>query len=165
VKTAKFVRKPFPVEAVQVTERNMEEVAAWCQGDIQFTNPRPAPAGDDGRRRFIKVRVLRPMGEKQTQAFAGDWVLYAGTGYKVYRDAAFHNSFDRVTQHDEGYVAKSDDVEFPAVDGLIAALSPDQAEVKVTPNVMAKPGQYFPPAPVHKTFMVETDEGVIEHRI
>lgn len=86
METQKFTRKPFEVDAVQVTAENMKEVANWCQGEIK--------GNDSGDGRYIKVRVLRVMSEKQTQAYVGDWVLYAGTGYKVYTAKAFKNSFE-----------------------------------------------------------------------
>lgn len=85
METRKFTRKPFEVDAVRVTADNIQEVAKWCQGDIV----------DNGKEdKHIKVRVLRVLSEKQTQAFVGDWVLYAGTGYKVYTDKAFRSSFE-----------------------------------------------------------------------
>lgn len=83
METTKFTRKPFEVEAVQVTDQNIDEVASWCQGEVITL---------DGVK-HIKVRVLRVINERQTQAFVGDWVLYAGTGYKVYPDKAFKKSF------------------------------------------------------------------------
>lgn len=86
LKTDKFARKPLYVDAIQVTDENMEAVAEWCQGDVVKTE---APKAN-----YIKVRVHRPMTPRQTQAFVGDWVLYAGKGFKVYNDKAFKNYFD-----------------------------------------------------------------------
>lgn len=83
MQTTKFTRKPFEVDAVQVTTENIEDVAKWCQGEVTT---------EDGQQ-CIKVRVLRALNERQTKAFVGDWVLYAGTGYKVYIDRAFKKSF------------------------------------------------------------------------
>lgn len=86
METRTFMRKSFEVEAVQVTEENMNDVAQWCQGRVvNATN-------DEGK--HVKVRVMRVMEERQTKAFVGDWVLYAGTGYKVYNAKAFQKSFD-----------------------------------------------------------------------
>lgn len=79
-----FVRKAFPVDAVRVTPENMEEAAKWCDGTIRM---------DDSGSRYIKVRVLAPLNERQTMAYVGDWLLYAGKGYKVYLDKAFRKSF------------------------------------------------------------------------
>lgn len=93
VETRKFNRKSFPVDAVQVTEENMEDVADWCQGTLEKTEPSEGkPEGE----RYIQVRVHRPLSPRQTRAFVGDHVLYAGTGYKVYTDRAFQNSFEEV---------------------------------------------------------------------
>lgn len=86
MKTQKFTRKSFDVDAVRVTKENMSAVAKWCQGEIQ--------TGNDGKK-FIKVRVLRPLNEGQTKAFVGDWVLYAGTGYKVYTNKSFWTCFEK----------------------------------------------------------------------
>lgn len=83
-----YVRKPFHVEGVEVTEENMHEVAQWCGGDVQPTAQEPAT-------RFVKVRVNGRPTERQTKAFAGDWVLKAQGGFKVYTPGAFEKSFDQ----------------------------------------------------------------------
>lgn len=80
----KFQKKPLIVEAVRVSASNFNEVAGWCQGTVETA---------DGAE-FIKVHVLNPMNERQTRAFVGDWILYAGRGFKVYKDKAFTSSFD-----------------------------------------------------------------------
>lgn len=85
-----FVRKSFPVDAVRVTAENMAEVAKWCDGEIQVDT---AQDNTSGNTNFIKVRVQNPLNERQTKAYVGDWVLYAGKGYKVYKDSAFRKSF------------------------------------------------------------------------
>lgn len=87
MKTHKFARKPFYVDAVRVTEDNINEVAAWCQGEV-LTDP------EEGQ--YIKVRVHRPLTEDQTKAFIGKWILFAGTGFKVYTAKAFDKSFEKV---------------------------------------------------------------------
>lgn len=86
IETTKYVRKPFEVDAVQVTEENLEAVKDWCQGALEEDN-----------RPYIRVRVARPLNERQTKAYPGDWVLYAGTGFKVYTSKAFHKTFEQAT--------------------------------------------------------------------
>lgn len=88
LETKQYVRKPFHIDAVQVTSENIEEVARWVDSEIR--NDR-----QDGQ--YVKVRVHNPRNEKQTKAFIGDWVLYAGTGYKVYTDKAFRKDFQQVS--------------------------------------------------------------------
>lgn len=87
LKTHKFARKPFYVDAVRVSENNIEEVAEWCKGEV---------VRNDTDQTHIRVEVNRPLNERQTQAFIGDWVLFAGTGFKVYMPKAFDRSFEKV---------------------------------------------------------------------
>ncbi len=86
IETKRFARKPFYIEAVQVTAENIVQVSDWCRGAVM----------DKGPNSYIKVGVLRPMNSRQTKAFVGDWVLYAGTSFKVYTVTAFENSFEPV---------------------------------------------------------------------
>ncbi len=92
IETNKFVRKPFHVDAVQVTEENMSDVAQWCEGQIQESEK----TKDGSSATFIKVWVHRPMTERQTRAFVGDWILYARSGFKVYTTKAFEKTFEQV---------------------------------------------------------------------
>jgi hypothetical protein len=85
---SRYVRKPFSVEAVQVTRANIVEVAAWCNGELMHP---------EGQSQYIKVNVFRPMKDRQTMAYVGDWVLYAGSGYKVYTHKAFVDCFEKPT--------------------------------------------------------------------
>lgn len=91
----KYARKPFVIDAVQVTEDNIEDVAKWASADVRTDN-------DKAARRYIKVRVLRPLKERQTKAYVGDWVLYAGTGYKVYTATAFTSNFEIFEEPQDG---------------------------------------------------------------
>jgi hypothetical protein len=86
----KFVRKPFYVDGIQVTEENMEEVAEWCGGKILVKEG----AWPNGK--YIEVDVQQPMSDRQKMAFVKDWVLYSGSGYKVYTPKAFANVFQAI---------------------------------------------------------------------
>lgn len=90
IKPQTYARKPFYIDAVQVTEENIKEVAEWCMGDVMQTKT----PHEDVASPFIKVRVHRPLNQRQTQAFVGDWVLYANKGYKVYTQSAFDKNFE-----------------------------------------------------------------------
>jgi hypothetical protein len=99
VETAKFVRKPLYVEAVQVTAENFEEVIKWCQGDVGFqdgsdTKPLRDVETIDPSKQFIRIRVHNPQSQRQTKAFVGDWILYTERGYKIYTEKAFKENFD-----------------------------------------------------------------------
>lgn len=87
VVTETYTRKPFEIQAVRVTEENMVAVAKWCGGEINQANGK----------HFIKVDVTRPLNEKQTKAFVGDWVLKVKESFKVYTHKAFSHCFDKGT--------------------------------------------------------------------
>lgn len=89
VKTEKYIRKPLFVDAVRVSTHNFDEIAAWCQGEVQVD--------EETRKQFIKVRVHLPKIPRQTKAYPGDWILYTDKGYKVYTNKAFRTAFDKVT--------------------------------------------------------------------
>lgn len=94
IQTVELVRKPFYVTAVQVTEKNMEDVAKWCGGEV-----RTVERGRVKRLvRCVHVEVLRFTAEWQKQARATDWVVKAGSGYKVYNDKALKESFDKLSK-------------------------------------------------------------------
>src|SRR3954447_12685398 len=90
VNTTQYIRKPLYVAAVRITASNFDEIAAWCQGEIQQDE-----IPDKGAiKKFVRVRVHNPKNPRQTKAFVGDWLLYTERGYKVYTSKAFHASFD-----------------------------------------------------------------------
>ena len=94
-----FDRKPFSVQAVQVTRENMKEVAEWCKGTIE-TKETPTRNGTK-REKFVKVPTKKPMNEKQTQAFASDWVLLLDKQFKVYTHRAFIHTFQEAVTYTE----------------------------------------------------------------
>ncbi|QAU06776.1 hypothetical protein SEA_OLGASCLOVER_71 [Gordonia phage OlgasClover] len=99
IKTQMFQRKPFQVEAVQITEENFEKVASWCGGSIATIEERGNTPNKPGRvKRYIQVGVSRPMTRRQSEAYVGDWILYAPQGFKVYANRPFLKNFETVPQ-------------------------------------------------------------------
>jgi len=95
VETARYVRKPLYVDAVQVTAENFEAVAKWSMGDI-MDNENFTPVGGhpiDPANQHIRIRVSNPQSPKQTRAYVGDWVLYTDRGYKIYAQKPFEDNF------------------------------------------------------------------------
>lgn len=88
----KYARKPFLIEALRVTEANMVEVANWCKGTIL-----EAKRGEKTIK-YIQVPVSRPANERQKKAFIGDYVLYAGKGFKCYPPKAFDDCFEKPSE-------------------------------------------------------------------
>lgn len=98
--TAKYVRKPLYVDAVQVTEENFVDIARWCFGEISNIDDTPRDMTEDVEptKQYIYVRVHNPKNPRQTKAFVGDWILYTERGYKVYTTKAFQANFDLVEE-------------------------------------------------------------------
>lgn len=96
MQTAKYARKPFDVEAVQVTADNLEEIVKWCGGTLVENSENDL---------HIKVDVKNAMNDRQAMAFVGDWILLAGTSYKVYTDRAFKKNFAPVGDTKEAKIA------------------------------------------------------------
>jgi len=88
--TQTYQRKPLTVEAVQVTEDNLYDIAKWCGGDVRTHNVTG--------KKFIQVDVLHPLNPKQTKATVGEWVLKSGQGFKIFSDAAFKKGWEPVGQ-------------------------------------------------------------------
>lgn len=102
----KYTRKPFEVEAVEVTPQNINDVAEWCGGRV-LQSDLSKDGGRSGSQEYIKVAVKRPLSDRQTRAYYGDWVLFARSGagdagpagFKVYTPKAFTGSFERKVDH------------------------------------------------------------------
>jgi hypothetical protein len=93
VKASRYVRKPFYVDAVQVTKENMAEVEEWCRGTQQV---------DLDGNEFIKVLQHRSKMVPKTRAFVGDWVLSSRIGFRVYTNSAFEKAFEYISDVSEG---------------------------------------------------------------
>jgi hypothetical protein len=80
----RYTHVPLYVQGVQITAENMAEVASWCAGSLQT---------DNEKKQYIKVATIRPLRERQTMAYVGDWVLKTEVGLKVYTNKAFTRGF------------------------------------------------------------------------
>jgi hypothetical protein len=89
----KYARTTFYVEAIRITLENFEDVAKWCGGETKLEKRGPDRSGTRNLTQFIEVPVNNPLSDKQKWAYVGNWVLKAGTGFKVYTDKAFQACF------------------------------------------------------------------------
>lgn len=105
METVKYARKSFEVDAVRVTADNIEEVAAWCKGTVIVETDE-----QNKLQQYIKVDVQNVLNDRQTQAFVGDWVLYASNGFKVYTSKAFNKTFLKVTPPEELQTVTADNL-------------------------------------------------------
>ena len=83
IKLDTFIRKPFKVQAIQITDENIYEVAKWCRGDVRTTTV------NNETKKYIHPRAkYRPL------AFVSDWVSFANNGFKIYNKDAFTSNFE-----------------------------------------------------------------------
>lgn len=94
----RYMRKPLYVEAVQITAKNMRQVAEWCGGTVE----------QDGQAKsYIKVDVLKPVSPKLGMGYVGQWVLQTTQGAKIYNDRPFKDSFIEVLEEEPIIVAEA----------------------------------------------------------
>lgn len=91
MKFEKFTRRPYDVNAVQVTPDNAEEVAKWCGGTVVL--------GDYKHSRFtIQLPIVKVPGNgvnkgKQVDARIGSWIIEYKGNFRVYREKQIHEDF------------------------------------------------------------------------
>jgi hypothetical protein len=92
--TTKFQRKTFSIQAIQVTNENMPELARWCNGEMLLKEPAPGT--------FVKaiaVPTTRSAGKQvKVYAYVGDWVsrLTEANHFRVYREKTFLEAFEEI---------------------------------------------------------------------
>lgn len=92
-----YIRKPFGVQAVQVTPLNIEALAKECGGEIFHDGQKEGHLS----RTYIKVEVKNPIHENQSRAFYGDYLTKQGRTYKVYTEKQFSQTFESKYKSDE----------------------------------------------------------------
>ena len=85
-----FVRKQFPVQAVQVSPNNIDQMATAVKGEVKHDGDKEG----NFSRTYIDVPVRKPINKRQTQAYIGDWIVKQGKTFKVYPDKNFHQQFE-----------------------------------------------------------------------
>lgn len=91
MKFEKFTRRPYDVNAVQVTPENANEVADWCGGTVVL--------GDYKHSKFmIKLPIVKVPGNgvnkgKLVDARIGSWIIEYKGNFRVYREKQIHEDF------------------------------------------------------------------------
>lgn len=93
IETKEVFRKTWSARAVQVSDENIEAVAAWCGGDIRMYHT--SELGVMGRRIDLIVHGFKSV-TNVDRAYIGDWVVFApkDSSYMVYKDKAYRATFE-----------------------------------------------------------------------
>lgn len=80
-----YTRKPIVVDAIRITEENMDEVSQWCNGKLEK---------DQEDKVYIFVEVPNAKYPRQSTGYVGDWILEMNSSFRVYTGTAFERFFD-----------------------------------------------------------------------
>lgn len=100
--TATWTRNSFEVEAVQITEENIIDVAVWCGGKL-YQSLEHFP------KRYIAMRITSAARAHNVKAWAGDWITFAKGEFKHHKDKTFRQTFHQKTVSFEDVLAVLDD--------------------------------------------------------
>jgi hypothetical protein len=113
METKLFTRKPFAVNAVQVTLQNIQEVAEWCNGTIEYRQTKMMNTTIDLP--FIVLKGLSNTRGQDPEAAFGHWVVELKGKFRTYKPQQFETTFEEVSTPDvevlvDGKVEPKDEV-------------------------------------------------------
>lgn len=128
MQTETYRRKVIAVEAIQVTDETLYEIAKWCGGDVRTDY--------ETKEKFIKISVLHPLKPEHSKAYSGNWILKSAAGYKIFNDKAFLSSWEKVEKEStpeeklqehlgKMSVTSSDSITTDPANGVLTFQTPD----------------------------------------
>jgi hypothetical protein len=87
LETEKFDRRPFTVNAIQVTQDNAEAVAKWCGGVLEMIDYKML--GVHAKLPAIKIEGTGTETGKKFTAVLGMWIVQRKSSFRTYK----HNTF------------------------------------------------------------------------
>lgn len=91
ISTQRYIQKP--VDAIRITDENIEQVATWCHGEVK-TKYENTWNQKVHHPKYIELSISHPTGRRTARAFPGDWIVSAKGTFKVYNDRAFSGTFN-----------------------------------------------------------------------
>jgi hypothetical protein len=83
-----YQRRPLYVEAVQINNENIYDIAKWCEGDLRTQR--------QSGKKFIQLTVIGPKEPMQMRAAVGSWILKSDQGFKIFSDQAFKKGWEKI---------------------------------------------------------------------
>jgi hypothetical protein len=94
LETTEYDRKTFTVNAVELTFKNVEQVAKWCKGTVDTETTRLL-GGADTELPVIKVQGQGEDKGKTLVARLGYFVVESKGRFRVYKAPQFHAAFEK----------------------------------------------------------------------
>lgn len=124
-----FVRKPFPVTAVQVDFQNAYKVAEWCGGQVELKETRLLGGAGKGKMDLPTV-TFKGTGDYRDKIFTaglGDWVVELRGNFRVFKKAQFRATFDPAPKKDEEQLPEEIRASIENEDAAIAEQEKEEA--------------------------------------
>jgi hypothetical protein len=134
LQTKKAVRKPFPINYVQVTLENIGEVATWCKGAVEKREQRML--GTTVELPVIKIKGQGDQRNKTFDATLGCYVVEFKGSFRIYKPAQFDASFDLVPDTEDLMAMAQDAVDFLKNEGRLEEARQAQGVVEELQAVM-----------------------------
>lgn len=106
--TQKYTRRPFEVEAVQVTPKNVEQVAEWCGGTVTLADYKLM--GGIHKMGAVLLPKQGPRNNKTHTVLIGQWITKHNASFRSWSKDAFENTFavllkpgDMIRASEEGF--------------------------------------------------------------
>lgn len=95
MKIQQYTRKPFPVNAVQVSLADIDAIAEWCKGTIELVPTKML--GTETPLPVIKIQGQGDNRGKEFTATLGCYVVEQKGSFRVYKPSQFDASFELMT--------------------------------------------------------------------
>lgn len=92
MKIQQYTRKPFPVNAVQVSLADIDAIAEWCKGTIELVPTKML--GTETPLPVIKIQGQGDNRGKEFTATLGCYVVEQKGSFRVYKPSQFDASFE-----------------------------------------------------------------------
>lgn len=93
LKTSRYSRRAFCVDAIRVTADNIHEVAEWCKGEVLYSVEKVENEGFIQETICVSIPSGLSVSAEKTRAWIGDWIVRFSRGYKKYTHQTFKRSF------------------------------------------------------------------------
>lgn len=153
-----FTRKPFEVDAVQVSPTNYEAVAAWCKGEATLTGYKLM--GDVYEMGAVLLPKQGPKNNKVYTVLIGQWITRHRGSFRSWGKEDFEKGFVQVLQPgDPVRSIGTEEFEYPGWEGVVKDVN------MVGVDFGARGSVLFQRSLLEKISSVSSEQGVLNNQI
>lgn len=153
-----FTRKPFEVDAVQVSPTNYEAVAAWCKGEATLTGYKLM--GDVYEMGAVLLPKQGPKNNKVYTVLIGQWITRHRGSFRSWGKEDFEKGFVQVLQPGDSVRSiGTAEFEYPGWEGVVKDVN------MVGVDFGARGSVLFQRSLLEKISSVSSEQGVLNNQI